>query len=132
MTRSRSWLPALLLLTATGTAASAQNLRWQVIHPLPAMPENNANNTVVAKPLKWEPVPATTEPPTSTTPLTAPTSLVWEPVRPSNSTPNSTSIEVMPETSPTISSQTGLVWELVDRRGTRCGGEPSNGDPKRD
>lgn len=115
---TRSWLAALLLLTASGTAASAQELQWQPIPPLPALPENNAANTLVAKPLLWEPVPAATEPPTSTltstTPLPPPTTLVWEPVTPSDSTPSSTSIAVMPEANPTISANAGLVWEPVD------------------
>lgn len=117
---TRSWLAALLLLTASGTAASAQELQWQPVPPLPALPENNAANTVVAKPLLWEPVPAATEPPTSTltststTPPPPPTTLVWEPVTPSDSTPSSTSIAVMPEANPTISANAGLVWEPVD------------------
>jgi hypothetical protein len=114
---TRSWLAALLLLTTTGTAASAQELQWQPVPPLPALPENNAANTVVAKPLLWEPVPAATEPPTSTltststTPPPPPTTLVWEPVTPSDNTPSSTSIAVMPEANPTISANAGLVWE---------------------
>jgi hypothetical protein len=122
---TRSWLAALLLLTASGTAASAQELQWQPVPPLPALPENNAANTVVAKPLLWEPVPAATEPPTSTLTLTStttpppPTTLVWESVTPSDSTPSdstpsSTSIAVTPEASPTISANAGLVWEPVD------------------
>ena len=106
----RRWLPTLLLLTATGTAASAQDLQWQPVPPPPALPENaEAANIVVGEPLRWELVPTATEPSTSTAPSPPPTTLLWEPLPPSNS-----SIAVEPESGQTIKARGGLVWEALD------------------
>ena len=110
---TRSWLPALLLLTATGTPAAAQDLQWKPVPPLPALPEHNDINTEISKPLRWESVPAATEPTTLSTSPHA-TTLVWEPLPSSDSPPRNTSSAVMTEGSQTINSSGGLAWELVD------------------
>lgn len=111
----RSFLPILLLLSATGTSGSANQLKWQSIPRLPALPESSeAANTLVSKPLLWEPVPAGTEPSTSLKTPSPPTSLVWEPVVPTNRATSDTSNALMAEWINTINARGGPAWKLVD------------------